>query len=417
MKILNIIQKYHPSKGGAEVFMQIVSEYLANELNHEVDVWTTDAFKAETLWDLEGEVIEKKEEVINGVNVKRFSFKGHILNHKYINKIFRVVFSHFPNWKVQNLASCPTVFSMLKEAKKGNLKNYDYITVSASPYYFLFYVGYIVANRLNIPYILMPAFHVGKDEKDSLKKKYFKKSILPFLQRADRIVLNTNIEGEYIINFCEENGVEIDRSKFVVVGQGVYPDQILLGNGQKFRNKYSLKYPIIFQIGAKTVDKGSFNLIEAMKLVWDRGEKCHLVFGGQTNEEFKGYIEGLDERYKKNILNIDNISDEEKWDLYDAGDIFSMVSKTDSFGIVYLESWTYKIPVLGCYNDAMQEVIDDSSDGFLVEFNDIKSIADKIQVLLNNEEKRLEMGMNGYKKVMEKYDWNKKLEKLKEIYR
>ena len=148
MKILNIIQKYHPSKGGAEVFMQIVSEYLANELNHEVDVWTTDAFKAETLWDLEGEVIEKKEEVINGVNVKRFSFKGHILNHKYINKIFRVVFSHFPNWKVQNLASCPTVFSMLKEAKKGNLKNYDYITVSASPYYFLFYVGYIVANRL-----------------------------------------------------------------------------------------------------------------------------------------------------------------------------------------------------------------------------------------------------------------------------
>jgi len=182
MKILNIVQKYYPSRGGAEFAMQVVSEYLANELGYEVDLWTTDALRAETLWDMEGEVIEKKEEVIRGVNVRRFPIKKGILNGKYINKIFRVVLSHFPNWRIQNIATCPTVFSMLKEAKMDTLKKYDYVTVSASPYYFLFYVAYIVAKRQNIPLIIMPALHVGKDSGDSLKKKYLRKSSLPFYE-------------------------------------------------------------------------------------------------------------------------------------------------------------------------------------------------------------------------------------------
>jgi len=416
MKILNIIQKYHPSRGGAEEAMKVLSEYQANELDYDVDVWTTNALRAEYLWDLEGEEIEKEEEVINGVNVKRFSFKDHILNHKYINKGFRVIFSHFPNWKIQNLASCPTIFSMLEAAKSDELKKYDYVTVSATPYYFLFYVGYIVSKRLGIPYILIPALHVGKDEKDTLRKKYLRKSILPFFERADKIVLNTEVEGKHIYEFCKKNGVVIDKEKFILVGQGVFLDQISVGKGRKFREKYPLKYPIVFQIGSKTFDKGSFNLIKAMKLVWDKGVECHLVFGGQQNQEFSEYIENLDSKYKKWILNIDNISDPDKWDLYDAGDIFSMVSKTDSFGIVYLESWVYKTPVLGCNNDAIREVINNNKDGFLLDFNDIRGISEKIQYLLNNKTERLQMGENGYSKVKKKYDWKKNLEKMKDIY-
>ena len=417
MKVLNIIQKYYPSRGGAELFMQIVSEYLAKELNYDVDVWTTNALRAETLWDLEGETIQVDKALINGVKVRRFSFEGHILNHKYINKIYRVLFSHFPNWKIQNLASCPTIFSMLKEAKSNLLKNYDYITVTSSPYYFLFYVGYIISKRFNIPYIIIPALHVGKDSKDSLRKKYLRKSILPFLKYADKIVLNTRVEGEYIYDFCKKNGVLIDKEKLILIGQGIFLDKILIGNGERFKEKYSLEYPIVFQVGSKTFDKGSFNLIKAMKLIWDQGGKYHLVFAGQSNREFTKYIESLDGKYKKYILNINNISDQEKWDLYDAGDLFSMVSKTDSFGIVYLESWAYRKPVLGCNNAAMREVISNNSDGFLVDFDDIRGISKKIKYLLDNKERRLEMGSNGFIKVREKYDWNRNLKKVAEIYK
>ena len=417
MKILNIIQKYYPSRGGAELAMQILSEYLANDLGYDVDVWTTDAFYAETLWDLEGEVIEKKEEVVKNVNVRRFPILEGFFNRKYINKISCEIFRRLPFFKLSNLFSQPTVWSMLNEVKNGELPQYDYVTVSASPSYFLFYVGYLISQIQDIPYIVMPALHLDKNLEPSLRKKYYKKMAIPFYDHAHKIILNTKEEGEKLSEFCQENGVVLDKEKLVVVGQGVFLDKISNGEGSSFREKYSLKCPIVFQVGSKSIEKGSYSLIEAMKGVWDSGIKCHLVFAGMKNEEFSKYIDGLEGKYKKNVLNIDDISDDEKWDLYDAGDIFSMVSKTDSFGIVYLESWTYKVPVLGCENDVMKEVISHEEDGFLVPFGDTGKMSERIISLLNNEELRKRLGENGYQKVKEKYDWQENLKKFNEVYK
>lgn len=413
-KVLNIIQRYYPAEGGAERFFWTLSEYLANDLGIEVDVWTTDALNSETLWDLDGSKVEKKEETVRGVNVKRFPIGRGIFKYKYPNKILRVLFDSFPNFKIANLASCPTSFEMLDEMK--NIAQYDCVTVSSSPYYFIFYVGYLISKKLNIPYIIAPAFHSGVDDKDPLRKKYYKRTAVPFFEHASKIILNTKQEGEAIYDFCKDNGVELNKDKFLVLGQGVYLDKIMGGNGKRFRDKYNLKYPIVFQMGAKTKEKGSFDLVESMKLVWDSGKNVHLVFAGLNSKDFDFYLKSLDEKYRKNILNIDNIPEEEKWDLFDAGDIFSMVSKTDSFGIVYLEAWAYSKPVLACRNDVMDEIFDDGKDGYLLEYGNTKEIAEKIVELLEDEKRRKEMGDIGRRKVEEKYDWKKVMKKVDEIY-
>lgn len=414
IKVLNIIQRYSPARGGAELFIQILSEYLVKKEKCEVDVWTTEALEADTLWDLHGSIVEKKEEVINGVNVKRFPVGKGILRNKYLNKIFRVLFGRLPLFKISNLASCPTSFHMLEDIK--DVKKYDFVTVSSTPYYFLFYVGYLISKKLNIPLIVIPALHIGVEKNDSLKKKYFRKTAVPFFKHASKIILNTRAEGEAIRSFCKENGVEIDEEKFEVIGQGVFLDKIEGGQGERFREKYGIENDIVFQIGTKNYEKGSFNLVKAMTTCWDRDVDATLVFGGAYNQKFSEYIDSLEEKYKGRILNIDNISEEDKWNLYDAGDIFSMVSKTDSFGIVYLEAWVYGNPVLGCKNDAIKEVISDGEDGYLISFDDIEGISEKIEYLLKNNGKREEMGKRGRKKVEEKYDWERNLEKLKRIY-
>ena len=414
-KILNITQRYHPAKGGAEQFVQILSEYLVNTKRYEVDVWSTDALSADTLWDLGNNVIDVKEEVINGVNVKRFPIGKGILRNKYLNKVYRVVFGSLPFFKISNLASCPTSFDMLDEMK--DIKRYDFVTVSSTPYYFLFYVGYLISKKLNIPLILIPAFHIGIEKNDSLKKKYFKKTAIPFFKHASKIILNTKAEGEAIKDFCKENGVDIEDEKLVVIGQGVFVEKIKGGDGNRFREKYNVQNDIVFQIGSKNVEKGSINLIRAMIKSWDKGIDSALVFGGGYNRDFTEYINRLDSKYRERILNIDNISEEDKWDLYDAGDIFSMVSKTDSFGIVYLESWVYGKPVLGCNNVAIREVIKDSKEGYLLDFDDIEGIGEKIEYLLKNDSLREEMGDMGKKKVLERYNWEKNLEKVGGIYK
>lgn len=414
INILNITQRYYPARGGAEQFIQILSEYLFNTGKYSVDIWTTDALSADTLWDLGNDVIQKKEEVINGVNIKRFPIGKGLLRNRYLNKIFRVIFGFLPFFRISNLATCPTSFGMLSEIKKN--KKYDFVTVSSTPYYFLFYVGYLISKKLDIPLIVVPALHIGAGDRDSLRKKYLRKTAIPFFEHAHKIILNTKTEGDEIKDFCKKNGVKIDEGKFLIIGQGVFPDKIKGGIGDRFRKKYGIENDIIFQIGSKSFEKGSINLIKAMIRCWDKGTDAALIFGGGYNKEFSEYVDGLDSRYKERILNIDNISESEKWDLYDAGTVFSMVSKTDSFGIVYLEAWMYGKPVLGCRNDAINEVISDGEDGFLVKFDDIEELSERIISLLENYKQRVNMGENGRRKVLEKYNWNKNLRKVAKIY-
>jgi len=248
-------------------------------------------------------------------------------------------------------------------------------------------------------------------------KKYFKRGASRFFAHAQKIILNTKAEGQAIRNFCRSEGVIIGDDKFVVVGQGIFLDDVVGGDGPRFRHKYNIEGPIVFQVGSKNYEKGSMNLVEAMKKVWDKGIQATLIFAGGANPDFDAYLQSLEKKYKEKLLNIDNIPEQDKWDLYDAGNIFSMVSKTDSFGIVYLEAWAYSKPVIGCKNEVIKEIIDDGDNGYLVEFDDTERLSDRIMSLLTNPERNKEMGKKGGEKLEEKYSWDRNLEKIGKIYR
>src|SRR3712207_7592070 len=55
---------------------------------------------------------------------------------------------------------------------------------------------------------------------------------------------------------------------------------------------------------------------------------------------------------------------EDKRDLNAAGQVFCMPSRTDSFGIVYLEAWLNGVPVIGANAGGVPEVISDGVDGY-----------------------------------------------------
>jgi len=71
---------------------------------------------------------------------------------------------------------------------------------------------------------------------------------------------------------------------------------------------------------------------------------------------------------------------------------------------------------LACNNEALSEIISNGVDGYLLKFDDIKSIANTIEKLLKDEKLTRDMGMKGRKKVEEKYDWSKGIKKIDEIY-
>ncbi len=82
----------------------------------------------------------------------------------------------------------------------------------------------------------------------------------------------------------------------------------------------------------------------------------------------------------------------------------AMPSKTDCFGIVYLEAWASGKPVIACKNSPQESIIRDGIDGLLIEYGNKEELAQNIIKLLKNKELREHMGQEGKKVVSTKYN-------------
>ena len=83
-----------------------------------------------------------------------------------------------------------------------------------------------------------------------------------------------------------------------------------------------------------------------------------------------------------------------------------MPSRSDAFGISFLEAWSMGKPVIGARIGATPEVIRENIDGLLVEFDNPKDIAQKVIFLLKNNKLRKIYGSAGQLKVSQKYTWD-----------
>ncbi|MZP28778.1 glycosyltransferase [Heliobacterium undosum] len=97
------------------------------------------------------------------------------------------------------------------------------------------------------------------------------------------------------------------------------------------------------------------------------------------------------------------VTDEELAKIYAACDIFVMPSKGEGFGIVYLEAAAHRLPSVAGNVDGSVEAVVDGETGLLVDPDDVPAIANTIIELLQDPEKRLQMGEKGYRRVIESF--------------
>ena len=93
-----------------------------------------------------------------------------------------------------------------------------------------------------------------------------------------------------------------------------------------------------------------------------------------------------------------------------------MPSRSDAFGIAFLEAWASGIPVVGARVGATPEVIRENIDGLLVEFDDPVDTAQKVLKLLKNKKLRKKLGYSGQLKVSQNYTWEIVAEKTHQTY-
>ncbi|HLE80477.1 MAG TPA: glycosyltransferase family 4 protein, partial [Dehalococcoidia bacterium] len=210
-------------------------------------------------------------------------------------------------------------------------------------------------------------------------------------------------------------GLGVPPRKIVRVPAGACPQETG-GQGQRFRDKHGLQGPIVFSLGALAYDKGSMTLVEAMKLLWSQGVEAHLVMAGPIMDPFRRYYETQPAEVRARCLVPGFIPQEEKADLLDAGNVFVMASRTDSFGMVYLEAWLNRKPVIGAWAGGVPEVISHGEDGFLVRFGDAQELAGRISQLLEEKELARQMGIRGEEKTIAHYTWDEVYEQVLPVY-
>lgn len=235
-----------------------------------------------------------------------------------------------------------------------------------------------IANQLGIPCVATPHIHPGWWLDDE--------STMRMLNKCDYVFSALEFDRQFMI----AHGIPPERCQ--AVGAPFDPDT--QGDGERFRQRYGLKNdPVICFVGVKRWYKGIDVMLQAAPLVWEAFPQARFVLiGAPTPYSEQLFRSTGDPR----ILELGRVETQTKNDALAACDIFCLPSKSESFGIVFLEVWHFGKPVVAGETPATRELIPAAQGGMVVA-HEPASLAKAIVTLLSNPEEGARMGQNGRK--------------------
>ncbi|MGA2563878.1 MAG: glycosyltransferase family 4 protein [Steroidobacteraceae bacterium] len=90
---------------------------------------------------------------------------------------------------------------------------------------------------------------------------------------------------------------------------------------------------------------------------------------------------------------------------YRSASIFCLPTLNEPFGIVFLEAFSYGLPIVATRLGAIPEIVSDGESGYLVKPQDVGQLADRLNDLLENPARCAQFGLHGRQWVHERYSW------------
>ena len=404
MKIVHISHQYYPSIGGVQSYMKNISERLVKDYADDVTLITTNS-----IFGPEREAFKKIEpatETINGVKVIRFAYRRwHIKPFRFLFKILLVLKIKIPEeWYMQ-----------LQGPYSKQMNNYlatveaDVFFASSSNYYFMQLPLWRMCR-----FFYFGSIHLHEDE------------------RHDRLLLrqlqSINASTLYIANTRFEKArmerLGVMPQKIFVLGCGVDMQPFLDSKDAettafKIRLNIPPKALLLSYVGRIEKTKSVRIVIEAFDKIANQFPNAFLLIAGTRSEysdELKLVCEQLSPPVSSRIKWLTPFDSSDKAILFNSIDVLVLPSKNESFGIVFLEAWSSKKPVIGASIGAVCDVVNDGVDGLLAVVDDANDFANKMSILLSDEPLRKSMGENGFNKVAENYTWDIIVARLRKCY-
>jgi glycosyltransferase involved in cell wall biosynthesis len=385
MKILHTVEFYHPSVGGAQEVVRQLSERLA-QLGHDVTVATT-------------RLPERDFTILNDVNIKDFSISGNAVRgfsgeiERYKEFILESNFDVVMNYAAQQW----TTDLMLPMLDKISSKK-----------------------------VIVPCGFSGLYSSEY--SDYFEQ-MKSWLKKYDACVYLSNDYRD--INFARKYGAD---NNSIIIPNGAGEDEFSQRVDIDIRAK--LKIPrnhfLLLHVGSHTGLKGhresikifkKSNIKDATLLIVANDINvgctlnCHLA--EKANKFYK-----LFHFTNKNII-IKALSREETVAAYHEADLFLFPSNIECSPLVLFEAMASKTPFLTTDVGNAKEIIDWSNGGELLptlpSLNgyvkaDINASIDVLQNLFYDSQKRQDLAINGYKKWISSFTWEKITKDYENLY-
>jgi glycosyltransferase involved in cell wall biosynthesis len=161
--------------------------------------------------------------------------------------------------------------------------------------------------------------------------------------------------------------------------------------------------------------KGIFDLLEAIKIVSRNNKKVRLILCGEGKiEDVRKYILKLG--IQDYVLTPGWVNGEQKKEILSNGYIFVLPSYIEAFPMSLLEAMAEGLPIITTSVGGVNDIIDDSIEGFVIQPGDIEMLVKKIELLLKEESLWIKMSNAALDKVSSKFSQEKTLYQLNTIY-
>ena len=401
-----------------------MAEILSSKYDYNVNIFTSNAIDFKALRESNGKIISSNEKYFNIVNklkINRFSINYLSTLEEKLSRVKDLQLIKDTNLSDETLKKViengPFLEELIKRLENNKKFTYDIIHSTFFPYFNLI-ISLLIGKANNIPTVCTPFFHFANP-------RYLNIEIGKILSEFDRIISCTNLEKRFLINH-----LKIPSEKIRVISMGVdfhrfKSDDKIIPNQFGFKKKYfkpsERRYKMVLFCGYKNYEKGAVSILKAIPLINNEIKKAYFVFIGPPTLAFNRELSKIQKLKYSRVINLtpDNLTgyyDKKKIAAFKETDLFLMPSRSDAFGIAYLEAWASGKPVIGANIGAIPEVIRDKVDGLLVQFDDQLDIAKKVIYLLKHKKLRKRYGSNGQEKVTKFYSWDKIALKTHNLY-
>jgi glycosyltransferase involved in cell wall biosynthesis len=266
-------------------------------------------------------------------------------------------------------------------------------------------IAYEIYKRCNIPYIV-----TIRNTDLNLFFKYMlhlRKYGVDILLSASLIIFISPI---YMKRFLESKTIQKYRhalkDKIEVIPNGI--DDFWMDNVLERRTKLHTPVELLY-MGSFTSNKNVMRLLQAVERLNLNGVKYNLKIigsGGRKQNSILKYIKG-----KPFISYLGEVRDrEELKKAFSNSDIFTMPSKSETFGLVYIEAISQGLPILFSINEGIDGCYDNIGEG--VNPLNIKDISNGIEKITDNFNKFQFHPLD----IVQNHNWIQIAKKYNELY-